>query len=113
MTTGPDLGPLGEGWTATSKFSLATVLVSGFARRVPVVLVSYQHELGGRAVASHSRLDHWDGDGWVLRDARAWTVCIDPACHRVRGYAHTLTEPRRISGDELRWLTTDEVALTL
>lgn len=108
---GPDLGPLGDGWTARTTYSLGHELHAGYVRRVQRALVMFAHELGGRALASYHRPTL--GGEWRLVEATAWTSCTDPACARARGFAHTLTEPESISGDELRWLTTDEVAITL
>lgn len=108
---GPDLGRLGEGWTASTTYSIGVEMRAGFVRRVTRALVSFVHELGGRAVAVYHR--PLAGGDWQLVDAKAWTVDIDPASIRVRGYTHALTEPESISGDDLRVLTTDEVALTL
>jgi hypothetical protein len=105
MTAPPRLGRLGEGWTAATTFSL------GGKPRVRRALVTFTHELGGRAIAAYRTPLHVED--WQLTEAHAWTVCIDPACLAVRRYAHTLSEPRRISGDGLRLLTTDDVALTL
>jgi hypothetical protein len=99
---------LGDGWMATTTFSLGVHSTEGRVRRA---LVTFTHELGGRAVAAYRTPLHVED--WQLTEAHAWTVCIDPACLAVRRYAHTLSEPRRISGDELRLLATDDVALTL
>lgn len=109
--TGPDLGPLGDGWTARTKYSLGHDLHDGFVRRVQRAIVVFRHELGGWAEAVYHR-PIIEGE-WHLVDARVGVMCADPACARVRGFAHTLTEPVSISGDELRWLTTDEIACTL
>lgn len=109
--TAPDVGPVGEGWTVTTSYSLVAEQTGGFARRIERALVAYTHELGGRAVAQYVR--PLNGGEWQFRDCAAWIACIDPVCRRSRGFSHTLSEPRRISGDELRVLTTDEVALTL
>lgn len=108
---GPDLGRLGEGWTASTTYSIGSEMHGGFVRRVQRALVTYRHELGGRAVAVHHRPLN-SGD-WTLVEARAGVMCIDQACTRTRGFQHALGDMTRISGDELRLLTTDEVALTL
>lgn len=108
---GPDLGPLGEGWTARTTYSIGHDLRDGFVRRTQRAIVTFTHELGGRAEAVYRR--PVTGGDWQLTEARAGVACTDPGCARVRGFAHTLGDMKRISGDELRWLTTDEVAITL
>jgi hypothetical protein len=109
--TGPDFGPLGEGWTARTSHDLAHETHGGFVRRVERTLVFYRHELGGHALAVYHR--PLAGGEWRLVEATAWTSCTDPTCRDKRGFAHTLTEPESISGDELRWLTTDQAVLPL
>lgn len=109
--TSPDLGPLGEGWTARTTYSLGHEMHAGYVRRIQRAIVTFTHELGGRAAAVYHR--PVAGDEWQLVEARAGVACTDPACSRTRGFAHTLGDMKRISGDDLRLLTTDEVAITL
>lgn len=109
--TAPTLKALGEGWTATTTYGITVQLRGGKVRRMERAIVAFTHELGGRAEAVYHR--PLTGGDWVLAAATAWTVCTDPGCSAARGFAHSLTEPKSISGDELGVLMTDVVALTL
>jgi len=95
-----DLGGLrlAEGWTATSRHSLAHVAFGGFFRQVTRVTISFTHETGGRAEVDYIR-PVLGGEPWVMRSCAAWVS--------------DLTHPHPITPEELRWLVTDEEALKL